>query len=61
MDKRRMHDGIVGAVIIVSFILARVISVKFLLIPLALGILLFLSAFTGFCPLYFLLDKTEKK
>jgi len=43
--KRRIHDAIVGAVLV-------------LLVPGLLGAVLFQSGITGFCPLYFVPDRT---
>lgn len=57
MDNRKMHDGIVGIVIFLSVALGYFVSPLWLLIPAVLGIVLVQSAFTGFCPLYYTLDK----
>jgi hypothetical protein len=56
--KRRVHDGIVGAVITAAAALGYWVDPVWLLVPGVLGLTLIQSAFTGFCPLYFLLDKT---
>lgn len=56
--KRRIHDGIVGAVIAAGVALGHWIDPLWLLVPGLLGVILLQSGFTGFCPLYFLLDKT---
>jgi hypothetical protein len=57
MSKRRIHDGIVGALVIFGVILGVFANSLWLLIPAIIGIALFQSAFTGFCPVYFTLDK----
>ena len=55
--KRRIHDGIAGAVITVGVLLAYYVSPVWLLVPGVLGVALVQSAFTGFCPVYYTLDK----
>ena len=57
MSKRRIHDGIVGALVIFSVILGAFPNSFWLLVPAIIGITLFQSAFTGFCPVYYTLDK----
>ncbi len=56
--KRRTHDGIVGAVLTIGVGLGYWLDPLWLLIPGLLGVTLIQSAFTGFCPVYFLLDRT---
>jgi len=56
--KRRMHDGIVGAVTAAGVGLGYWLDPVWLLVPGLLGITLLQSGLTGFCPLYFLLDRT---
>ncbi len=56
--KTRIHDGIVGALLflcVLAFYLTS--SYFFLLIPLIVAALMVQSSFTGFCPVYFILDK----
>ncbi|MFQ5716660.1 MAG: DUF2892 domain-containing protein [Nitrospinales bacterium] len=55
--KRRIHDGIAGAVIALGTGLGYWIDPMWLLVPGVLGVILIQSAFTGFCPVYFILDK----
>lgn len=57
MNNRKIHDGIVGIVIFLSVALGYFGSSLWLLIPAVLGLVLFQSAFSGFCPLYYTLDK----
>jgi hypothetical protein len=57
-QKRRLHDGIVGAVISAGVALGYYVDPLWLLLPGAIGITLVQSGFTGFCPVYFLLDRT---
>ncbi len=56
--KRRLHDGIVGVVMTAGVGLGYWIETLWLLVPGVLGVTLLQSAFTGFCPVYFLLEKT---
>ncbi len=55
--KRRIHDGIAGAVITVGVFLGYYVSPVWLLVPGVLGVALVQSAFTRFCPVYYTLDK----
>lgn len=57
LDQRRIHDGIVGALIAGGVALGYWIDAAWLLLPAILGLTLVQSAFTGFCPLYYTLDK----
>ncbi len=59
MNKRCIHDGIVGAVITVGVGLGYYLSPIWLLLPGIIGITLIQSAFTGFCPVYYTLDRLE--
>ena len=56
--KRRLHDGIVGVVMTAGVGLGYWVDPLWLLVPGVLGVTLLQSAFTGFCPVYFLLEKT---
>ncbi|GJL78046.1 MAG: hypothetical protein NPINA01_10350 [Nitrospinaceae bacterium] len=56
--KRRIHDGIVGAVIAAGVALGYWVDAMWLWVPGVLGIILLQSGITGFCPLYFILDRT---
>lgn len=58
--KRKLHDGIVGAVLTVGSALAYYVDPLWILVPGLLGITLLQSGLTGFCPLYYILDKTCK-
>ena len=57
MNKRCMHDGIVGAVITIGALLGYYVAPIWLLLPGLIGVTLIQSAFTGFCPVYYTLDK----
>ena len=56
--KRRIHDGIAGAVMTAGVGLGYWVDPLWLLVPGVLGVTPLQSAFTGFCPVYFLLEKT---
>lgn len=55
---RRIHDGIAGAVITAGVALGYYMDPLWLLVPGLLGVTLLQSGVTGFCPVYYLLDKT---
>ena len=55
--KRRVHDGIVGAVITAGVALGFWVNPMWLWVPGIVGLLMIQSGFTGFCPVYFTLDK----
>lgn len=60
MSKQSLHDGIVGAVITVGILLGYYVSPAWLLLPGIISVTMIQSAFTGFCPVYYTLDKLEK-
>jgi len=55
--KRRLHDGIVGALIALGSALALWVDPVWVWLPGILGAAMVQSAFTGFCPVYYTLDK----
>ena len=61
MNKRKVHDGIIGAVITLGVVLGYFSAPVWFLVPGAIGIILLQSAFTGFCPVYYTLDKIDPK
>ncbi len=56
--KRQLHDGIAGALITAGVMLGYYVHPGWLLLPGILGVTLLQSGFTGFCPVYFILDRT---
>ncbi len=58
--KRRIHDGIAGAVVTIGAAMGYWIDPIWLLVPGILGVILVQSAFSGFCPVYFILDRVCK-
>ena len=56
-NKIKIHDGIVGAVIFASVVLGMVVNPAWLYVAGTIGALMVSSAFTGFCPVYYVLNK----
>lgn len=58
MQKRtQLHDGIVGSLITVLIIIGFKFNVYGFYAAGAVGVLMISSMFTGFCPVYYLIDK----
>lgn len=55
--KIKIHDGVVGAVMLLGIVLGLKVDLNWLYLPGAIAVLMVLSAFTGFCPVYFVLNK----
>lgn len=55
---RQIHDGIVGALISAGVGLGYFVDPLWLILPGLIGLTLLQSGVTGFCPVYFILDKT---
>jgi hypothetical protein len=57
MDKKvvRIHDFIVGALLVAGTLLGFYVSPLFFWLPAAVGALMIVSTFTGFCPVYAIL------
>jgi len=55
--KIKLHDGIVGAVILLSVVLGLAVHPAGLYVAGFIGALMISSTFTGFCPVYFVLDR----
>jgi hypothetical protein len=55
--KRRVHDAIVGFLITIGVALGHYVSAHWLLLPAVIGVTLLQSGVTGFCPVYFGLDR----
>ena len=56
-QKRRIHDAIVGVVVAAGVALGHYVSSHWLLLPAIIGVTLIQSGITGFCPVYFALDR----
>lgn len=55
--KTRIHDGIVGTMVVAGTLLGLTQNAVWLYATAALGCLMISSTFTGFCPVYFILDR----
>lgn len=56
-QKRRMHDAIVGVLVTAGVALGHYVSAHWLILPAVIGVTLIQSGLTGFCPVYFVLDR----
>ena len=55
--KIKIHDGIVGTCILLSIILSIQVNPAWIYLAGVISVLMIISAFTGFCPVYFILNK----
>jgi Protein of unknown function (DUF2892) len=55
--KTRIHDGIVGALVLTGTLLGLTQAAPWLYATGALACLMISSTFTGFCPVYYVLDR----
>lgn len=55
--QRRIHDAIVGVLVAGGTALAYWVDPVWMAVPGVVGLLMIQSGFTGFCPVYFTLDK----
>ena len=55
--KTKIHDGIVGAIMLAGIVLGMKVNAQWLYLPGVISVLMISSAFTGFCPVYFVLNK----
>lgn len=55
--KVKIHDGIVGAIYLLSVVLGATVTMQWLYLAGAVAVLQIMSAFTGFCPVYYVLNK----
>lgn len=58
-NKRCLHDGVVGTVVTLGVLLGYFVGPNWFLLPALIGVVLIQSVFTGFCPLYYALDRIE--
>ncbi len=58
--KVKLHDGIVGALVLGSTLLAWKVDPAFIWLAGLTGAIMISSAFTGFCPVHFLVSKIVK-
>ncbi len=57
MDRTAIHDVIVGSVITLGVVLGYALSSSWFILSGIVGVAIIQSAFTGFCPVYFTMDK----
>ena len=55
--KTKIHDGIVGVIMLAGIVLGLKVDARWLYLPGVVSVLMISSAFTGFCPVYFVLNK----
>lgn len=55
--KTRIHDGIVGSLVLTGILLGLSHGIPWLYATGSLAVLMISSAFTGFCPVYYALDR----
>lgn len=55
--KVKIHDGIVGAIYLLSVVLGAMVNLQWLYLAGVVAVLQIMSAFTGFCPVYYVLNK----
>lgn len=56
-SQETLHDAIVGLLVTVGVALGHYVSAHWLLLPAVIGVTLIQSYVTGFCPVYFALDR----
>jgi Protein of unknown function (DUF2892) len=59
-SKVKLHDGIVGAIVLASVGLAWTVNPLFMWLAGLTGAIMISSAFTGFCPVHFAVSKLSK-
>lgn len=60
-SKVRIHDGIVGTIYLISVVLTLTIDIQWIYLAGIVAVLQISSYFTGFCPVYYLLDKFKNE
>ena len=58
-ENTRIHDAIVGVLVLAGTLLGFYVNMLWLWVPGIVGALLIQSAITGFCPVYYTLDKIK--
>ncbi len=53
----KVHDGIIGAVTLLSVVAGSTVDPVWFWLAGVIGVVMISSAFTGFCPLHFVLSK----
>ncbi|MDP2307894.1 MAG: DUF2892 domain-containing protein [Pseudomonadota bacterium] len=58
--KIKIHDGIIGGLILFSAVMAWAVHPMFIGLAGLTAAIMISSAFTGFCPVHFMVDKLVK-
>ncbi len=58
--KVKIHDGLIGGLLSGSALLAWAVHPAFLWLTAATGVIMVQSAFTGFCPVHYLVSKVVR-
>ena len=53
----KVHDGIVGAIVLLSVVAGVMVNPIWFWLAGVVGVVMVQSAFTGFCPIHFVLSK----
>lgn len=62
MTKRiKIHDGIIGALVLASAVLAWQVDVRLVALAGLTALIMISSSFTGFCPVHFTLKKLVRE
>lgn len=62
MTKRvKLHDGIVGALVLATVGLGQAFDPRWYVLTGLVAVVMISSAFTGFCPVHFLVSKVVKE
>lgn len=56
-SKIKIHDGIVGMIYMLSILLAYYVDLQWIFLAGGVAVLQIMSMFTGFCPVYFVINK----
>lgn len=56
-QKIKIHDGIVGALLLFSVVMAWKVDPRWIALAGLTSLIMISSAFTGFCPVHFLVGK----
>ena len=55
----KIHDGVIGALLVVSTGLAAAVDPRFIWLVGLTGLIMVSSAFTGFCPVHFVVRRVH--
>lgn len=58
--KVKIHDGIIGALLLFSAVMAWVVDPRWIALAGLTAAIMISSAFTGFCPVHFMVNRLVK-